>query len=39
MVNTQVTTSTQDRLELLKIYLMTLGGGRLALPIDYQCLS
>ncbi len=22
-----------------KVYLMTSGGGRLALPIDYQCLS
>ncbi len=22
-----------------EVYLVTLGGGRLALPIDYQCLS
>ncbi len=39
MVNKQVTTRTQDRLELLKANLMTLGGGRLTLPIDHQCLN
>ncbi len=39
MVNKQVTTSTQGCLELLGSYLMTLGGGRLALSIDYQHLS
>ncbi len=38
MVNYQVITSTQDPLEML-VYLMTLGGGRLALPIDYLYLS
>ncbi len=36
-VNKQVTTNTYNLLS--RVYLMTLGGGRLTLSIDYQYLS